>query len=490
MAADPVDPDDPRRAGPQRAADPAPARPRRPRRHAEVRLRRGPARSWSGPAPARPPPGSRSARSPAPTSRRRPGIEIVSHVVELAAAKAPYGVLPEPADVERLDADPVRCLDADASKAMVAEIDQAHKDGDTLGGVVEVLAYGVPRGPRLARALGPPARRPARRRPDGHPGHQGRRGRRRLRPGPRARARRRTTRSSPTDDGIRRASGRSGGTEGGMTTGELLRVRAAMKPIATVPRALATVDVATGEAGQGAPPALRRLRGARPPASSPRRWWRWCSPTPSRRSSAATAWPRPAATSRPTSTTWSSGERGSAAAAVVVLVGPDGRRQVHGGRAARRAARRRLPGHRRRHRGQRPASRSPTSSSTTASRTSATLERAAVRDALAEHAGVLALGGGAVLDDGDPRAAGRAAGGLPGDGASRRRSGGSASTRRGRCSPVNPRPAVERADGGAPAALHRGRPRGRRHRRPHPRRGRRGGSTRWSLHVRSGSEGR
>lgn len=74
------------------------------------------------------------------------GIEIVSHVVELAAAKAPAGVLPLPSDEARLDADPVRCLDADASKAMVAEIDQAHKDGDTLGGVVEVLAYGVPVG--------------------------------------------------------------------------------------------------------------------------------------------------------------------------------------------------------------------------------------------------------------------------------------------------------------------------------------------------------
>ncbi len=67
----------------------------------------------------------------------------------------------------------------------------------------------------------------------------------------------------PTDDGIRRVTGRAGGTEGGMTTGEMLRVRAAMKPIATVPRALRTVDVATGEAGRGPPPALRRLRGAR-----------------------------------------------------------------------------------------------------------------------------------------------------------------------------------------------------------------------------------
>ena len=169
--------------------------------------------------------------------------------MELAAAKAPYGVLPTPADVERLDADPVRCLDADASKAMVAEIDQAHKDGDTLGGVVEVLAYGVPVGlgshvhwdrrldARLAAALmGIQAIKGVEvgdgfdlARVPGSKAHD---------------------EILATGDGIRRASGRSGGTEGGLTTGELLRVRAAMKPIATVPRALATVDVATGEAAQ------------------------------------------------------------------------------------------------------------------------------------------------------------------------------------------------------------------------------------------------
>ncbi|MYU24603.1 chorismate synthase, partial [Streptomyces sp. SID8352] len=74
------------------------------------------------------------------------GAEVVSHVVELAGARAPYGVVPVPGDVERLDADPVRCLDPDASGAMVEEIDRAHKDGDTLGGVVEVLAYGLPVG--------------------------------------------------------------------------------------------------------------------------------------------------------------------------------------------------------------------------------------------------------------------------------------------------------------------------------------------------------
>ncbi|WP_407840039.1 chorismate synthase [Streptomyces sp. DSM 116496] len=175
------------------------------------------------------------------------GIEIVSHVVELAAAKAPYGVLPTPADVEKLDADPVRCLDADASKQMVAEIDQAHKDGDTLGGVVEVLAYGVPVGlgshvhwdrrldARLAAALMGIQAIKGVEVGDGFdlarvPGSQAH------------------DEIVSTPEGLKRTSGRSGGTEGGLTTGELLRVRAAMKPIATVPKALATVDVATGEA--------------------------------------------------------------------------------------------------------------------------------------------------------------------------------------------------------------------------------------------------
>ncbi|MFE7532190.1 chorismate synthase [Kitasatospora sp. NPDC057542] len=174
------------------------------------------------------------------------GIEIVSHVVELAAAKAPAGVLPLPSDEARLDADPVRCLDAEASKAMVAEIDQAHKDGDTLGGVVEVLAYGVPVGlgshvhwdrrldARLAAALmGIQAIKGVEvgdgfdlARVPGSEAHD---------------------EIVPTPEGVKRTSGRSGGTEGGLSTGEVLRVRAAMKPIATVPRALQTLDVRTGE---------------------------------------------------------------------------------------------------------------------------------------------------------------------------------------------------------------------------------------------------
>ncbi|AUG75965.1 Chorismate synthase [Kitasatospora sp. MMS16-BH015] len=174
------------------------------------------------------------------------GIELVSHVVELAAAKAPAGVLPLPSDEARLDEDPVRCLDADASKAMVAEIDQAHKDGDTLGGVVEVLAYGVPVGlgshvhwdrrldARLAAALMGIQAIKGVEVGDGFdlarvPGSQAHD---EIVPGP---------------NGVQRTSGRSGGTEGGLSTGELLRVRAAMKPIATVPRALRTIDTRTGE---------------------------------------------------------------------------------------------------------------------------------------------------------------------------------------------------------------------------------------------------
>jgi chorismate synthase len=174
------------------------------------------------------------------------GAEVVSHVVAIGTAKAPAGSVPAPGDVGALDADPVRCLDADASKAMQAEIDQAHKDGDTLGGVVEVVVHGLPPGlgshvhwdrrldARLAGAL---------------MGIQAIKGvevgdgfELAATPGSRAH-----DEIVATADGIRRTSGRSGGTEGGMSTGETLRVRAAMKPIATVPRALRTVDVTTGE---------------------------------------------------------------------------------------------------------------------------------------------------------------------------------------------------------------------------------------------------
>ncbi len=174
------------------------------------------------------------------------GARVVSHVVAIGTAKAPAGSVPAPDDMARLDEDPVRCLDADASKAMVAEIDQAHKDGDTLGGVVEVVVHNLPPGlgshvhwdrrldARLAGALMGIQAIKGVEVGDGFelaatPGSQAH------------------DEIVGTEEGIRRTSGRSGGTEGGMSTGEVLRVRAAMKPIATVPRALRTVDVATGE---------------------------------------------------------------------------------------------------------------------------------------------------------------------------------------------------------------------------------------------------
>jgi chorismate synthase len=174
-------------------------------------------------------------------------VRLVSHVVAIGIALAPEDARPEPDDVERLDDDPVRCLDPAASAAMVAEIDAAHRDGDTLGGVVEVLAYGLPPGlgshvhwdrrldSRLAGALMGIQAIKAVEVGDGL-----------------ETARRRGSAAHDEieagEGGLRRRTARSGGVEGGMSTGEPLRVRAAMKPISTVPRALATVDVATGEA--------------------------------------------------------------------------------------------------------------------------------------------------------------------------------------------------------------------------------------------------
>ncbi|HET7388946.1 MAG TPA: chorismate synthase [Nocardioidaceae bacterium] len=173
-------------------------------------------------------------------------VQVVSHVVALGDVRAPAGVVPQPGDLTYLDGDPVRCLDPDTSKQMVAAIDAAHSDGDTLGGVVEVVVHGVPSGlgshvhwdrrldARLAGALMGIQAIKGVEVGDGFD----------LAASPGSRAHDEIV---PTPEGVRRASGRSGGTEGGMSTGEILRVRAAMKPIATVPRALRTVDVATGE---------------------------------------------------------------------------------------------------------------------------------------------------------------------------------------------------------------------------------------------------
>ena len=175
------------------------------------------------------------------------GAEVLSHVVAIGGVSAPAGVIPAPGDEGRVDASPVRCADETASAAMVAEIDATRKAGDTLGGVVEVLVYGLPPGlgshvqgdRRLdARLAGALMSIQAIKGVEVGDGFELARMRGSLAHDEIVRA----------DGAIRRVTGRSGGTEGGMTTGEVLRVRAAMKPISTVPRALATVDTASGEA--------------------------------------------------------------------------------------------------------------------------------------------------------------------------------------------------------------------------------------------------
>ncbi len=174
------------------------------------------------------------------------GIEIVSHVVELGLVVAKPGLIPVPSDQERIDADPLRCLDSEASARMVAEVDAAKKEADTLGGIVEVLAYQVPPGlgshtqwdrkldARLATAL---------------MSIQAIKGVEIGDAFTQARSRGSVAHDEivPTAKGVKRLTDRAGGLEGGMTSGEPLRVRAAMKPISSLNRALSTVDVATGE---------------------------------------------------------------------------------------------------------------------------------------------------------------------------------------------------------------------------------------------------
>ena len=175
------------------------------------------------------------------------GIEVLSHVVELGPVRATRADLPTLADLAAIDADPVRCFDPEASAAMQAEVESCHREGDTLGGVVEVLAWGLPPG---LGSHGQGDRRLDSRLAGALMGIQAIKGVE-LGDGFEL-ARRRGSAAHdeilPGEQGIQRATHHSGGTEGGMSTGEVLRVRAAMKPIATVPRALRTIDTATGEA--------------------------------------------------------------------------------------------------------------------------------------------------------------------------------------------------------------------------------------------------
>ncbi|PKQ32677.1 MAG: chorismate synthase [Actinobacteria bacterium HGW-Actinobacteria-2] len=175
------------------------------------------------------------------------GISILSHVVRIGGATAAVDTLPQAGDLAAIDADPVRCFDPAGSTAMLAEIDAAKQAGDTLGGVVEVIAYNVPPGlgshiqgdrrldAKLAGALMGIQAIKGVEVGDGFALAQ-------------VRGSAAHDEIVPGSDGIARVSNRSGGTEGGMSNGEPLRVRAAMKPIATVPNALRTIDVTTGEA--------------------------------------------------------------------------------------------------------------------------------------------------------------------------------------------------------------------------------------------------
>jgi chorismate synthase len=176
------------------------------------------------------------------------GISLVTHTVAIGSVSSALDAqLPTHKDLQKLDEDPVRCLDAETSKRMIAEIDECHKDGDTLGGVTETLVYGTPPGlgsfvhwdrrldSQLAGALmGIQAIKgvefgdgfeTAKRR--GSAAHD----------------------EIVREDGVaRRLTDRAGGIEGGMSTGGVIRVRIAMKPISTVPKALQTIDITTGEA--------------------------------------------------------------------------------------------------------------------------------------------------------------------------------------------------------------------------------------------------
>jgi chorismate synthase len=178
---------------------------------------------------------------------RHLGVDILSHVIQMGPARSKSTARPTPADLGKVDESPVRCFDAAAEEAMIEEIEQCAKEGDSLGGIVEILAYGVPIGlgshvhwdrkldAALAQAIMSIQAVKGVEIGDGFEvaGWRG----------------------SAAHDAIvwdaaandyRRESTFAGGTEGGMSTGELLVVRAAMKPLATLNRpTLKTVDVVT-----------------------------------------------------------------------------------------------------------------------------------------------------------------------------------------------------------------------------------------------------
>jgi len=174
------------------------------------------------------------------------GVEVISHVVSIGAAEAPDGPPPGPEDLDAIDESPVRAFDPKGTEAMVAEVEAVKEAGDTVGGVIEVIAYGLPPGlgshvhwdrrldARLAGALMGVQAMKGVEIGDGF-----------------TTARRWGSKAhdeiDPANPGISRRTNRAGGLEGGITNGEPLRARVAMKPISTVPRALSTIDTSTGE---------------------------------------------------------------------------------------------------------------------------------------------------------------------------------------------------------------------------------------------------
>lgn len=180
---------------------------------------------------------------------RELGIELVTHTVAIGPVANQSHELPRPKDVSTLDADPLRCFDAATSEAMVKEIDDCHSSGDTIGGVVETLVYGMPPGvgtyvhwdrrldAQLAAAvMGIQAMKSVE-----------------IGDGLETTKRRGSVAHDEIvrEDGeVQRLTDRAGGIEGGMSNGEIIRVRAGMKPISTVPKALQTIDTSTGDAAK------------------------------------------------------------------------------------------------------------------------------------------------------------------------------------------------------------------------------------------------
>ena len=240
---------------------PAAARPRRPRRHAEVRAHRRAQTSSSGPAPARPRRGLPAARSPR-RSCATSASSVFSHVIQITGVTAPRRDDLTPEDFAAVDESPVRCLDPEASRAMVAEINRLRKANESLGGVFEVRAFGLV--PGLGSHVSWEERL------DGRLGM--------------AILSIQAIKAVAIGDGIEvaglpgseahdeifyedgrgyyRETNRSGGLEGGMTTGAPLVVRGSMKPLPTLTKPLRSVDIATHAARRGAARAHRLVHGA------------------------------------------------------------------------------------------------------------------------------------------------------------------------------------------------------------------------------------